>query len=382
MNRNFNNYHQGQRRQSGGGGGGYNQQFSGQPKPFLSGGYLNRGMAQQTEGQVNPVNRQTLRPPAPAVQATPVLPEVVQMPQMKQEDFSQDDAIMTPVEKQTEKVEESSERSARARSIIGLAKKKISNKERRIRQNRRLRKMLTPKNAIVALHELQGPSALDFQIEGVNNDFRAEVNVNNIRYIGTGRSKVLAKNNAAEKALRDFVIARMAAKARRVKEEKSIEAGEAEMKESTEPEDADDVPMLNLVSFALHKLFCEWEAEGFPVPDFRAGQEVVQPMAVDNGAEMTPVKQLPQPRDELPNNAASTHPTMLLSIMNPGTQFTDVGSEGKPPHVVHTVSVSLCGKDYVGTGRTKKLARKNAALEACMDCYGVQFNADIISDTQ
>ncbi|GAB0098781.1 uncharacterized protein DMENIID0001_145800 [Sergentomyia squamirostris] len=218
----------------------------------------------------------------------------------------------------------------------------VSNKEKRIRQNRRLRKMLTPKNAIVALHEIQGPANLEFQIEGQNNDFRAEINVNGIKYSGQGRSKVLAKNSAAEKALRDFVIAKMAAKARRVREEKSIEAGEAEStQESSDPEDPEDVPMLNLVSFALHKLFTEWEAEGFPVPDFRGGQEIagVQPMAID-GAVASPEKKLvPQPRADLPANAASTHPTMLLSIMSPGISFVDVGSEGKPPNMTHTVSV-------------------------------------------
>lgn len=317
----------------------------------------------------------------------PPAQEVAPPVQAKMELAGQEDAVMTSAENQEDKkmnVEDeagaSGELGAARRRILGLTKKKISNKERRIRQNRRLRKMLTPKNAITALHELQGPSTLDFMIAGVNNDFRAEVNVNSVKYVGQGRSKVLAKNNAAEKALRDFVIAKMAAKARRVKEEKSIEAGEAEMKEGTEQEEVDDVPMLNLVSFALHKLFTEWEAEGFTVPDFRNGQEAVQQMVVDgaNGAEQPVVKTLPAPREELPPNAAATHPTMLLSIMSPGTQFVDVGSEGKPPNVVHTVSVSLNGKNYVGTGRTKKIARKNAAMEACMDRYGVKFNPDIV----
>uniref|UniRef100_A0A1B0GNH4 Uncharacterized protein n=1 Tax=Phlebotomus papatasi TaxID=29031 RepID=A0A1B0GNH4_PHLPP len=296
----------------------------------------------------------------------PPVQDVAPPVQAKMELAGQEDAVMTSAENQEDKkmnVEDeagaSGELGAARRRILGLTKKKISNKERRIRQNRRLRKMLTPKNAITALHELQGPSTLDFMIAGIEG---------------------FGKNNAAEKALRDFVIAKMAAKARRVKEEKSIEAGEAEMKEGTEQEEVDDVPMLNLVSFALHKLFTEWEAEGFTVPDFRNGQEAVQQMVVDgaNGAEQPVAKTLPAPREELPPNAAATHPTMLLSIMSPGTQFVDVGSEGKPPNVVHTVSVSLNGKNYVGTGRTKKLARKNAAMEACMDRYGVKFNPDIV----
>ncbi|XP_055684686.1 double-stranded RNA-specific editase Adar-like isoform X2 [Lutzomyia longipalpis] len=412
MNRGYSNYNppqQAQRRQSQGSS--YNQGYGQQAaasKPFLSGGFLDSNKSVQqtvqqaagTPGRPNTRsaqrNQEQTSPPqqqqAPFVgniipiQTTPLLQEPPQPPVLQpvqpepkaDATFAEDDVKMETTGDEGESVD--GEKAARRRAW-GIMKKKITNKERRVRQNRRLRKMLTPKNAITALHELQGATALEFQVEGANSEFRAEVCINNTKYIGQGRSKVQAKNNAAEKALRDFVIAKMAAKARRVKEEKSIEAGEAEMmKDGEEREEGDDVPMLNLVSFALHKLFTEWEANGFPVPDFRSGQEGgAQPMVVDNGAE--PVRTLPTPREELPANAASTHPTMLLSIMSPGVQFLDVGSEGRPPNVQHTVSVCLQGKNFVGTGRTKKVARKNAAMEACMSVYGVKFNPDIVESS-
>lgn len=47
----------------------------------------------------------------------------------------------------------------------------------------------------------------------------------------------------------------------------SAESDDIEMKNADEEEE--DVPMMHLASFALHKLFTEWEAEGFQIPDFR-----------------------------------------------------------------------------------------------------------------
>lgn len=40
----------------------------------------------------------------------------------------------------------------------------------------------------------------------------------------------------------------------------------------TDPEE--EIPMVHLASFALHKLFSEWEAEGFSVPDLRGGPQI------------------------------------------------------------------------------------------------------------
>lgn len=47
----------------------------------------------------------------------------------------------------------------------------------------------------------------------------------------------------------------------------SLESDDVDMKNADE--DEEDVPMMHLASFALHKLFTEWEAEGFQIPDFR-----------------------------------------------------------------------------------------------------------------
>lgn len=71
--------------------------------------------------------------------------------------------------------------------FIHRTKKKASAREIRQRQNRRLRKLLTPKNALMALYELIGNKNCDFKINADAKGFLAEVLVNNVRYEGRGR---------------------------------------------------------------------------------------------------------------------------------------------------------------------------------------------------
>lgn len=122
--------------------------------------------------------------------------------------------------------------------------------------------MLTPRNAIAALNELHGQSINETTVVPIQgNKFEAEIVINNVRYQGQGTSKMSAKNSACEKALRDLVINKF----QQVKNHEAI----APTTEDVNMEDGDsttDVPMLQLASFALHKLFAEWEAEGFEIP--------------------------------------------------------------------------------------------------------------------
>lgn len=85
----------------------------------------------------------------------------------------------------------------------------INKKVKRIRRNRRLRKMLIPKNALMSLNELMGSTISDYDIVPEERGFVARVYVNNVQYEGRGPSKISAKNNASEKALRDVIIQKM-----------------------------------------------------------------------------------------------------------------------------------------------------------------------------
>jgi hypothetical protein len=138
-------------------------------------------------------------------------------------------------------------------------KKKVSGKEKRTRQNRKLYRLLTPRNAIAALNELHGQSINETTvIPTQNNKFEAEIVINNVKFTGIGNSKIAAKNAASEKALRDLVINKF----QQIKNQEITSTGGDDDVNMEDDKTADDVPMLQLASYALHKLFAEWEAEG------------------------------------------------------------------------------------------------------------------------
>lgn len=59
--------------------------------------------------------------------------------------------------------------------------------------------------------------------------------------------------------------------------------------------------------------------------------------------------------------------------MRPGIQYSDLGFDGTSPAVIHKVSVEVDGQNYLGSGRSKKIARKLAAKSACTTLWNVVF---------
>lgn len=49
--------------------------------------------------------------------------------------------------------------------------------------------------------------------------------------------------------------------------------------------DGTDVPMLQIAAFALHKLFSEWENEGFEIPLFKGNSNPAATSAASNSAD-------------------------------------------------------------------------------------------------
>ncbi|CAO1406317.1 unnamed protein product [Diamesa serratosioi] len=250
-------------------------------------------------------------------------------------------------------------------------KRKITGKEKRLRQNRKLFRMLTPRNAIAALNELGASVVSESKVKPNGGLFEAEIIINNVRYLGQGPSKMQAKNAASEKALRDLVVTKM-------QQVKNLDAQsnseDQSMDDSNRNDDEDlkaddDVPMLQLASFALHKLFSEWEADGFEIPQFKS-TPTIEPVSqgVTPGiSEATPtVPKQPKPskiKNELPGNSQTMHPVMLLSVMRPCTTYYDCGSQGVTPNITHTVGCTVDGENYIGCGRSKKDARKQVATD-------------------
>lgn len=246
------------------------------------------------------------------------------------------------------KVEANTEGANHATDANGAPKKRwnrqpINKKIKRIRRNRRLRKMLIPKNALMSLNELMGSTLSDFNFTPEERGFVTHFYVNNIQYEGRGTSKTAAKNNASEKALRDIIIQKMVQAPKAVPKVNLTGTTDGECKwikyhhhlfsnfhvsqsddpfnEDVEMQEGDgdddettEVPMMHLASFALHKLFSEWQAEGFEIPDFKN----LPPPAAGTAAqadEKMAQQPLAAPRAEVPEKAEAMHPTTLLCMV-------------------------------------------------------------------
>lgn len=133
-------------------------------------------------------------------------------------------------------------------------KKSLRMKERKIRDNHRLRKLVTPKHALLAINELKGVNISDFTYTMVPNkgtpSYVAEATINGVAYKGTGRSKNASKTDVCDQALRDIMLRKMMASAKALEENVDVPV-------------EDEVPIVTLVSYAIHKLFSDWESEGY-----------------------------------------------------------------------------------------------------------------------
>ncbi|XP_017870869.1 PREDICTED: double-stranded RNA-specific editase 1 isoform X1 [Drosophila arizonae] len=261
-------------------------------------------------------------------------------------------------------------------------------RDKKLRQNRQLRKSMLPKNALMALNEVKGINISDFTINSnPDGGFTAIVTVNTRQYEGKGPSKMAAKNLACEKALRDYIIAKMTPKPKKPATKTSAES-DMKSEDENEPMDTennenppeDEVPMLNLASFAIYKLFAEWEREGYIVPEMHPSSTNTSAPQADASspnaaaAVVTPKEpKKPPVRTELPLNWESMHPATLLCVMRPGLSYVDYGSIGEKPNVLQRLGVIVDNQEFTATGRSKKIARRNVAVNVCNSLFNTNF---------
>ncbi|XP_052857503.1 double-stranded RNA-specific editase 1 isoform X1 [Drosophila gunungcola] len=251
-------------------------------------------------------------------------------------------------------------------------------RDKKLRQNRQLRKSMLPKNALMALNEVKGVTISDFTIDSnPDGGFTAVVTVNSNQYEGKGLSKMSAKNAACEKAWRDFIIAKMTPKPSRLQlnnAENAAEPMDTNEDEADAPED--DLPMLNLASFAIYKLFAEWEREGYVVPEMHPSANAVQPAGGEAAQPVPAVPKEPKKppvRTELPSGWETMHPATILCIMRPGLNYVDYGSSGEKPNVMQDLGIVVDNQQFTASGRSKKIARRNVAVEVCNTLFGTNF---------
>ncbi|KAH8291658.1 hypothetical protein KR018_010852, partial [Drosophila ironensis] len=242
-------------------------------------------------------------------------------------------------------------------------RKKLSarKRDRKQRLNRQLRMTMTPRTALMNLNEVEGLQMSEFTVKrDRNDDFVAYVTINSLEYVGRGFSRISAMNAACEKAWRDYILALMTPKKKTALdgtlEQTDATNGESDAQDSDAPND--HLPMVNLASYAIYKLFGEWESEGFEVPSMNA---------------TNPASRL---RSELPPNWENIHVCSLLSMMRPDTSYEDSGTSGKEPNIMQRLSVIVDDMKFIACGRSKKIARYNVAVAVCNILFDTNFEAD------
>lgn len=256
---------------------------------------------------------------------------------------------------------------------------KVSKKIKRRRMNARLRRLLVPKNALMVLNELH--PGVKFSVQEQKNALHqyfctVQVEVEGKTYSGQGISRMLAKQTACENALKGLLLEKLAkvdqeqqqqlqqppADDIEMEDDKNTSGGEGDsIMSDSKPRRSfpeDDVPWGSLASFALHKLFTEWQSQGTEVPVAKMVN--------------SPVTGAPAPMKKIPDDANKRHPVQLLNQLRPGCQYRET-REGNVPSLTFTISVNIDGVEYSGVGSTKKEAKKKCA-QAALVPMGVVFD--------
>merc|ERR1711963_471808 len=233
----------------------------------------------------------------------------------------------------------------------GIQKQKpVSAAIRKKRMNFRLRKILTPKSPLMVLNEIVG---------GVNYTFvdtPSQMMTPGIPHLFTAQCEI-----------------------------------EGESKPPME----DDTPWLQLASLALFKLFNDWQAQGFVIPQdlMKNNNEIAgngaQMAATGNGNGTMDVNMAAAPKAEgqkpkqakkMPDNPTERHPVQLLNELRGGVTFVVAGSSGVTPNIIFTLGCEIDGTQYTGVGRNKKDAKKHCAMEALKVLYNIQYPGTLTAE--
>jgi len=287
-------------------------------------------------------------------------------------------------------------RSDFAQKFAGIVKQRpIPNAIKKKRSNFRLRKMLVPKAPLCVLNEMVGqPNQVQYTFVDTHPGavaqanahmrpgmpkmelFTAQCTLDGEVFAGTGPSKQIAKNIAAEHAIQHFFM-------KKFEESKSKDQKDPETGEPLKPNQMEDeTPWAQLASLALFKLFNDWQAQGYSVPlelwkapsgESGSGAAAAAAPAGQAGAEAEGEKKPQQPAKKMPDNPTDRHPVQLLNELRGGVSYSLVAESGTPPNMTFTFGTQIDGQTFTGEGKNKKDAKKNCAVNVLKVIYEVTY---------
>jgi len=267
--------------------------------------------------------------------------------------------------------------------------KKVPKEVQKRRRNFRLKKMLTPKAPIMILHELLGQTSVQYELfeptaKPMPGLFTAKTTYDDQTFSGMGPSKSIAKNVCAEQVLQ-YITTKSCAGKEPAKEEEEDEGDQENgggPKKGPRHDLETDTPWVSLASLALYKLFNDWQAQGYVIPPGMIKGSQCHLAEASNGGDAAgtavakPKKvAVPKADKTLPENAHEKHPVQLLNEMMGPMVYTETGQEGLPPNCIFNLSVTVNGETYEGQGKSKKEAKKMAAMSAVAAIYNIQYSS-------
>ncbi|XP_016933656.2 uncharacterized protein blanks [Drosophila suzukii] len=195
-------------------------------------------------------------------------------------------------------------------------------------------KSLIPKDAIAVVNEIKEMFVSNKTIKRSHDGkITALMTINTKKFEGDGLSKYAAQSAACEKALRDFFCGKLNTQTCQ-----------------------EEIPVLKLASFAIHKLYEEWQI------DYKAKMQTLIAM---------PRK--PLVRSQLPDDWKKIHPTSVLKYMRPFTIFNYLGYTGVFPNLLFNMGTKVDNQEFEANGSSKKKARRNLAVLVCNTLFETDF---------
>ncbi|KAB0384993.1 hypothetical protein FD755_006910 [Muntiacus reevesi] len=227
---------------------------------------------------------------------------------------------------------------------------------------RRLSWSVAPKNALVQLHELR--PGLQFRMVSQTGPvhapiFAVAVDVNGLTFEGTGPTKKKAKMRAAELALRSFV--------------QLPNAGQAPPAPSgmapdftSDQADFPDALFQRFEPAAPSEGFPGWRP---PAPEClstacRRGRLLGRPLDLGLGGPTAP---------------GTGNPVVLLNELRSGLRYVCLSEPEKRRAQSFVMAVSVDGRTFEGSGRSKKLAKGQAAQAALQALFDIRLPGHVPS---
>ncbi|XP_041458711.1 double-stranded RNA-specific editase 1-like [Lytechinus variegatus] len=214
-----------------------------------------------------------------------------------------------------------------------------------------------PKNALMQLNEIR--PGLAFKTESQTGPVHAptfvvSVEVNDQLFEGTGRSKKTARMHAAELALKSFIQFPNASDAYqalgRYQFTADFTSDQPEVHGGFNPFDADQERPVTPPSMMKAVLADKTQNS----PD-------VMNVKVEQGQNSPLAKKKEQP--------SGKNPVMILNELKPGQKYEIIEETGQSHSKSFTMSLTIDGKNFQGTGRNKKLAKQRAAQAALIALF-------------